>query len=198
MSIDGEIMRIWTIQPLDVVDIIKRKGYFICDIKKSEYYTETSFINAYNWLNKEMCKRIGSPPKGVTYPIWAWYSRDGKHKKPDLRESAYAQRGTMCACIELEIDESRVLLHDYDDWHFVLNNWYLFYPLNEEEYQKGTDYFESLPENYQEKVREKSWEHIFDLRKIDNPWTKRGYYIQATFWVLYKKDIVNIQYFKAR
>lgn len=191
-------MKLWTIQPIEILDIINSKGYFICDISKSDYYEDNNFIKAYDWLNKEMCKRVGPPPNGVFYPVWAWYSRKGVHKKPDLRESAYAKKGTKCVCLEIEIDDSRVLLHDYDDWHFVLNDWYLFYPLNEEEYKKGNAYFENLPYYVKDIVKKKSWENIFNLQKIDNSWSKRGYYIQATFWVLFKKDIKNIVYFTAR
>lgn len=198
MYINGEYMRIWTIQPVKVLDIINKQGYFICDIKQSSFYKDACFIKAYDWLYKRMCEKIGTPPKGVTYPIWAWYMREGKNKKPDLRESGYQKRGTNCVCIELEIDSSRVVLSDFDDWHFVLNNWFLFYPLNEKEYERGTIYFENLSIEEQEKIKEKSWESIFSLKQIDNDWSRRGYNIQATFWVLYKEDIKSIKRFKAR
>ena len=47
-------------------------------------------------------------------------------------------------------------------------------------------------------LKEKSWNSVFSLEKIDNDWSRRGFTIQATFWVLYKKDIVKVQRFKAR
>lgn len=44
------------------------------------------FKNAYDWLVVKMEERI-SKLNGVNYPVWAWHTRDWKHKKPDLRES---------------------------------------------------------------------------------------------------------------
>ncbi|MEW3584057.1 DUF3841 domain-containing protein, partial [[Clostridium] symbiosum] len=31
---------------------------------------------------------------------------------------------TKCVCIEFEIDDNKVLLSDFDGWHFVLSNGY--------------------------------------------------------------------------
>lgn len=191
-------MRIWTIQPIEVFEIVNRQGYYFCDINRSSFYKYEDFMNAYNWLCDKMCERIGPPSKGVKYPIWGWYMRHGCHKKPDLRERGHKSKGMDCVCLELEIDPSRIVLSDFDDWHFVLNDWFLFYPTNEEEYNKGMEYIKSLPIKKQKELKEKSWNSVFNLEKIDNDWSRRGFTIQATFWVLYKKDIVKVQRFKAR
>lgn len=38
-------MRLWTIQPVEVVNILERDGVFTCDPEKSEYYN--AFYDAY-------------------------------------------------------------------------------------------------------------------------------------------------------
>ena len=43
------------------------------------------FDEAYKWIALQMEKRVGPPPEGVKFPVWAWYMQNGKHKKPDLR-----------------------------------------------------------------------------------------------------------------
>ena len=75
-------MILWTIQPIEVYELIQRTGVYHCDYEKSdmEYWQEQ-----YNWLVQEMKERVGEPPKGVSYPVWAWYMWEGARKKPDLR-----------------------------------------------------------------------------------------------------------------
>ena len=76
-------MRLWTIQPVEVVNILERDGVFTCDPEKSEYYN--AFYDAYLWIAAEMDKRNIPHPDGIKLPLWAWHTRDWKHKKPDLR-----------------------------------------------------------------------------------------------------------------
>ena len=92
-----------------------------------------------------MIKRIGPPPEGVVYPVWAWYKQNGKRKKPDLRSErwGYGPGDEDYTCIEFEIPEDHVLLSDFDSWHTILNNG-LFSDSEEEADQKDA-YFESLP-----------------------------------------------------
>ena len=52
-------MRLWTIQPLAVDEIIRKNGYYVCDISKSPYSLACeSFKKAYDWMNEQMAKRI--------------------------------------------------------------------------------------------------------------------------------------------
>jgi hypothetical protein len=37
----------------------------------------------YDWMVEQMRIRIGNPPPGVRYPVWAWHQWEGKRKKPD-------------------------------------------------------------------------------------------------------------------
>ena len=77
----------------------------------------------YAWLVLQMKKRIGSPPEGVTYPVWAWYKWRENRKKPDLRAERwqYGQKGDKFYRLEIEIPDREVLLSDFDEWICVLN-----------------------------------------------------------------------------
>ena len=127
---------------------------YICNPKKAMYISdkEVSFKESYDWLVSEMEKRIGKRPAGVSYPIWAWHTRDWKYKKPDLRQAGYESQGTKCVCIEFEIPDNQVVLSDYDTWHFILNDWYFDNSKNEEEWESKHKYYDSLcPEKKLEK-----------------------------------------------
>ena len=192
-------MRLWTVQPVEVWGILQKQGYFICDPKKSDYLsTDWGFKEPYDWLVKQMEYRIGKRPKGVKYPIWAWHTRDWKYKKPDLRNIGLGNKGEKSVCIEIEIPDNEVLLHDYDAWHYVLNKWWYDDSLSEEDWERKHEWFDRLPYEKQKMLTEKSWERIFDVIPFKNEWTSKGRYIQATFWVLYLKDVKDVRYFIAR
>ncbi len=52
---------------------------------REEQYAGAGIRRNYEWLISQMIKRIGPPPEGVVYPVWAWYKQNGKRKKTDLR-----------------------------------------------------------------------------------------------------------------
>lgn len=69
-------------------------------------------------------RRVGEPPVGVIYPIWAWHTLDWQHEKPDFRGTEFRSYRGKHVCIEIEISEDKVLLSDEVEWHFVLNDIY--------------------------------------------------------------------------
>lgn len=193
-------MRLWTIQPVEVLEEINRLGYYICNPKKAMYISdkEVNFKSSYDWLIIEMEKRIGKRPNGVSYPVWAWHTRDWQYKKPDLRQAGYDTPGTKCVCIELEVPDNEVVLSDYDVWHFILNDWYFDNSMNEDEWESKHKYYDRLsPEKKLEK-KLKSWQGVFNITPYESDWFCRGRYIQATFWVLKSSYIKKVQYFVAK
>ena len=114
--------------------------------------------------------------------------------------------------IEFEIEDSEVLLSDFDDWHFVLNNDYI--STNEEDYDKFYEELKDKDYVYQDIIdlskqndslnafREKivtSWERIFN---VNEHYTKRNsssnnQSIQATFWELKAEQVKKVEYFIA-
>lgn len=94
-------MKLWTVQPVEAINIIEKTGAFTCDETKSD----KDFRKAYEWIAKEMDKRQITHPKDLTLPLWAWHTRDWKHKKPDLRNIGLGTPGEKSVCIEFEIDD---------------------------------------------------------------------------------------------
>lgn len=191
-------MRIWSVQPQEVYNQLLREGKFICDPSRSELVTDYGFGKPYDWMSMQMKKRIGEPPEGVIYPIWAWHTLDWQHKKPDLRRSEFRFFEGDQLCIELEIPDQDVLLSDEEAWHFVLNNWYYGDASNEEESKREDAWFDSLSIEEQAAVKAKSWEKIFDVAPLDNGWSRRGCFIQATFWQLEPENVMAVRKVKRR
>lgn len=193
-------MILWTIQPIEVWDELNKKGYFVCNPEKADYISDKdwNFKKSYDWLVMQMCQKIGGPPKGVSYPIWAWHTRDWQHKKPDLRNVGLGNKGEKSVCLEIEIPDNQVLLSDFDAWHFVLNDWYFDNSNSEEEWDRLHKKFDKLSFDKQKIVKENSWQKVFDIRPYKNEWFQRGRYIQATFWVLYLSQVKDVRFFTAR
>ena len=191
-------MKLWTMQPVEVYDILVKDGVFRCDPAK---IPEPSFADSYGWLMDQLDKK-DKKPENVQLPIWAWFRFDKMEKKPDLRHSCYGTRGDKMVCLEIEIPDEKVLLSDFDLWHFPLNNWWLddcFRPdYNEEDYDKAHEWFDSLSKEQQEIEKEKSWHQIFNIEPYDSYWIARGNYVQAIFWELRLENVKKVQYFTAR
>ena len=189
-------MKLWTIQKSEVLDILERDGAYRTNTKLCE---NAELLDAYDWLNTYLEEK-DAKPEDVDYPIWAWYRHNSKEKKPDLRRAEYDAPGTKCVCLELEVPDEKVLLSDYDNWHAVLNQWWLDDSKNEEEWDKLHEWYDRLPLEERKTLMEKSWEKIFDieLREDITNWNSNGEYVQAVFWELKKEYVKKVQYFTAR
>ena len=185
-------MILWTFQPAEIYDQILRDGIYRCD----SGYVVPDFASSYDWLVIHMKKRIGDPPEGVQYPVWAWYIQSWKHRKPDLRSErwCYGSGGELYACIEIEIPDECVLLSDFDNWHCVLNRFLVSESV--EEYDEQDAYYKSLPDSEKETYMEQNWERIFNITPFENSWTARGKWVQAVFWELKKEQIKKVRFFK--
>ncbi|WHE88346.1 DUF3841 domain-containing protein [Lachnoanaerobaculum gingivalis] len=165
-------MLLWTIQHKTTYDILLETGRLIANEKSLLF--EGAFRSSYDWLAKQMKKRIGMPPNGVRYPIWAWYQWEGVRKRPDMRTHRYGgKKGIPIVLLSIDVPDNMVLLSDFDMWHVILNDGYL--PL----YEKDDIEYPSEDEKL------KSWENVFCIDEVTDCW-----YIpkstQATFWELKK------------
>lgn len=189
-------MIIWTIQPYAVFEKVMTAGAFFCDPQKSRKLTDDgeNFLQAYQWMIKEMRQRIGEPPKAGAYPIWAWYrSRDFRHQRPDFRWIRdYANE----VCIELELPDKAVLLSDYEGWHFVLNNWYYSAMTGKEQLRQDDLWLAKIPPLERPELKETSWQKIFDITpRLGRD--QNGEMVQACFWGLYKSQIRKVWHLQA-
>ena len=192
-------MRIWTIQPLEVLDIINETGRFICDKSKSTYGDDEQFQKAYKWMIGTMIHdRNITKPDDVELPIWGWYVWNWKHKKPDFRMIGLGRPGIKYVCIELELDEDKVLLSDFDAWHNVLNDRFNNPATTEKDYERREKRFDNLRPNLQYLTKIMSWDNIFNILPFKNNFCSNGQYVQATFWEIRKENIISVKEFIAR
>ena len=201
-------MRLWSVQPEKVYQTVMESGVYRCDpyqsdmLKPMDYEEKDGielnrqFGDAYDWLVRQMEKRIGPRPEGVIYPVWAWYLFGGENKL-DLRRERWStgNPGERFACIRLEVPDEEVLLSDFGKWHYVLNRW----PISdsEEEADRLDAYLENMSDGDKEMFFSKNWEKIFDTELFQNEWTSQGFDVQATFWELKREYVQGVRYFTA-
>lgn len=127
-------MQLWTIQPFSLWEELQRKKLLRTRLEHvtASWWGRDNLLS-YNWLRQQMIERIGPPPEADVYPMWAYFQwHDAKHRRPDLRSVAsWSRHGSKMVLLELKVEESRVLLSDYETWQYVLNDWYL--PLSEKD-----------------------------------------------------------------
>jgi hypothetical protein len=145
-----------------------------------------------------MKQRVGEPPNGVTYPIWAWYILDGKPAKVDLRKTEFNNYHRENYAFTIDVPDEQVLLSDEENWHYVLNDWFFNGAASEADYNSGEAWFDTLPPNEQREVKRKSWERIFDVTPFENEWHRNGRFVQAVFWELRKEQVVSVKRFIGR
>ena len=187
-------MILWTSQEEAVYNELLKTGVYRCDLNLSSM---KDCREKYDWLVRQMKQRIGPPPEQVTYPVWALYQQDGKHRKPDLRRERweFGCDGERFACIEIEIPDRDVLLSDFDAWCMLLSDF-----LISDTEQEGCcleAQYEALSPSEKRRMKEKNRERVFDLSPLNNGWARRGYEIQATFWELRLEQVRDVRFFRA-
>lgn len=187
-------MILWTIQSEEVYNIIMSEGVYRCDTSLA--FWSDSLNDGYDWMADQMRKRIGNPPDGVVYPVWAHYQWEGERKKPDLRRERWANgwKGDPFVCMEIDIPDEEVLLSDFDAWSIILLNGLL--STTEDEDRVLEAQYEALSPKEQKAFQHKNWEAVFDLTPIDNEWALKGDSIQASFWELRKEEVKRVWFFK--
>lgn len=168
-------MQLWTIQHHKAYENLMEKGRLTAD--PNYLFCGKELLFAYDWMAETMKRKGVKPPPKINYPLWAWAQWEGKRKKQDLRKNGYGQSGTKMVQLTIEIDESNLLLSDFDLFHYVLNFW------------------DALRSKIQ-----KSWDRIFDLEREDDGTIygkKESKSIQATFWELHKEQVVRADNFVA-
>jgi hypothetical protein len=137
------------------------------------------FRRPYEWMAKRLGRRVPAPSQHAA-PVWAWYQYDGEARpRPDLRRTGHLPRGTHGTRLELMLPASRVLLSDFELWHYVLNDWRI--PVSG-------------------RARGKNWDKVFDL-DYHHPDVAAGRSkkaIQAVFWSASVSEVRAVDFFVAR
>lgn len=193
--------RIWVVRTVRALEELLSAGR----LRGRSEYVWKEHLAPYTWMTRQMAERRGAPPAEDTFPVWAWYQYDGvRRRRPDLRSSAHIERGARGVRIELEVEESEMLLSDFDTWHHVLLHSYL--PVSEEDDERfaaAAEPFERKGKLYPRPLRRevrKSWELIFDL-DFEDPYVaspKDEKSIQACLWEIRAEQIVSVDCFTAR
>ena len=181
-------MRLYTVQPLEVVEQLVKNGRFVCDIAKSWADDEDnpSYLESYDWLVERMIEKVGQAPRDVKYPVWAWY----RHDMESLKYGSPCEVGKKCAIVTINVDDSRVVLSDFWRWEETA---FLGIPyVNESEFEDNDVMAEynRIEALGKEAVKE-TWNEVFNLNDEESP-------IQATLWEIRKEDVVSIEYFEVQ
>ncbi len=102
----------------------------------------------YDWMVEQYEKRTDILMNG-NYPIWCW------DEFPDLGRDGHIDQGAKGIVLTVEIPDEAVLASEFQYWHIVLNNGYIFESYDEE----NADYDDS---HFSKEEIRKSWERIFD------------------------------------
>jgi hypothetical protein len=197
-------MKLWTIQPVEFYDELIINGKIHCFEKN----IDSHFNEPFSWMIAQMESRIGKRPNKSIYPIWSWYQyKNSESKRPDLRASGLLSKGTKGVRIEFEKPESKILLSDFNLWHYVLNYWHIVD--NKKQELKFDELLKMLSLKFTDKgkytpelknILENSWNKIFDMNYYSS-YTADVFNrkkIQATFWTLKSTEIVKVDFFNAK
>lgn len=203
-------MVVWSILTLPAWHELQRRGR----LRASRRHVMQDFVGAYLWMAGQMQRRLKHPqPSADTMPIWAWYRWKGNGGRPDLRSGGHLPKGQQGVRVELHVADDRVLLSDFDLWHYVLNYWYLAAnkaageAFERKLTQAGLsiyrcDHPHPLPHAEYRQAVERSWERIFDVARTDRrlaaATSPKQKPIQATLWELLPTDVVNATEFTAK
>ena len=195
-------MRLWTIQPKSMYDVLRKDKVLHCDhtnsscsINDTDPQVQKSFKMGYDFIVSQMKARIGNPPDGVQYPIWLWHmDQPGINARPDLRKhNRYSPRPYVM--MELEIPSDQVLLSNFELYHMILNDSPIYDDYNsDEEYNAMDEWYESLPSESKAKYKLESWSKIFNINFTQDITQATVWEIKLDYlvrvWHYVKKDII--------
>jgi hypothetical protein len=198
-------MILWSIQTIAAWQELSSVGV----LRGNPRYVDDTFLPAYQWMVQQMRHRIGPPDYPATLPVWAWYQWESLQRpRPDLRAAGHLAPGERGVRITCEVADQRVLLSDFELWHYVLNNWYI--PCSEADAQQFEAECDACTSSAQQSALSDcrhlqqqitaSWGRIFDIEWEEEYCTyKRAEKsIQATLWELRLEDVRNIKEFTAK
>ena len=186
-------MTVWTTQPRAALTALEETGVFRCEPQKSFNLSKPdSLKKPYRWLTARMQTRIGPPPTGVVYPVWAWHTWEFERRCPDPESAAFLRRTEEKALFTLEIPENELVLTDFDAWQSVMMGSYVSDAATPAAYAALEARLDALSPEETEAEIERSWENVFLTDRVESDVLIRGRYIQATFWELkraYVRDV---------
>lgn len=185
-------MVLYSYQKPEAVENLKKDG-FLRLVKKDRKLTtlqdldNIGFDKAYEFIIHEMSAKFPKKFKDTYYPIWAWYINGGEIPPTESLDECH--KGLFR--LKIEIDDSRVLLSDFDMFCYLAGYGYYFdigkkqHRLYEGKYGMPDEFF--YP----------NWREMFKLhRKRGNQFcfNYKKESVQATFWELFIEDVTEIKF----
>lgn len=120
-------MRLYHYMDAEAYEAMNRSGRLVGSPAHSPY---PEFAFAYAWLADVMRRRIGPAPEGcdATWPVFTWALHNGLSPLAYDREQdrpGSEDPNDAGFLVGFDVPDGAYLLSDFDDWHFVLNNWFL-------------------------------------------------------------------------
>lgn len=185
-------MRVWTRQNSEVLEEIKKNGFYTC---KEEYVNlkmedfSDYYKKLYKWYSQRAEKIVPKPSRDIECPIWVSIDEEMQLRSVE---------GTVI--LELEIDEDKVIITDSEKWGYVVNFFYL--PKSREDLKNHNEELEKYgigdeaalimgnKGNFYPLIKskiEESWERLFEPYVLSD-------IRQGTIWKIKKEDIKSIHY----
>jgi hypothetical protein len=161
-----------------------------CVLLANKDHVDKDFQSSYDWLVTKM-QHIPNLYQ-VEYPVWAWKNWYPDRAKPDLRKyTRQGKKGENLIRIEFEVDDSEVLVTDFDYWHSVLNYSYIHSTQAEEDEWSDGDWNDPKWKYSDDEII-KSWDNLFNLgdRAMGSN--------QACVWQIKKEQVRKIDHYKTR
>ena len=183
---------LYTYQSKEAVEVLKKTGVLkltkadrkLTQLARYDNSDYNFFEFPYKYMIHEMENRLPKPIDSATYyPIWAWYKVNGRYNPSKLLDKIHEGMYRL----KVEIDNSRVLLSDFDLFASIISGTRYFDLKKDKEVISGKDYDAEFDEGLKK---------IFELhRKKDDYYgpSYRKETIQATFWELFIEDVVEIK-----
>ena len=173
-------MRLITYQNKEAIDILLNTGELKItkseDMKTYHHFDNfgvSSFKEVYEYITHSMKKLINSDDldNDIISPIWGWF------KYPDIQE--LNNDNPDMYRIELEIENDKVLLSDFDYYENIAI--------------AGLDFF-NLSKRKKDEIYALGREEIYRYydKMISKYHLSRAKYIQGTFWKLKKEYVISI------
>lgn len=187
-------MKLWTCMPQQVYQhTLGNNIPYICNPDQCDMLTpdtpDGQIRNAYDWMAEQLKSKVGTPDlSDIQLPVWAWYRLRGRQSRPDLRWTEFRFYDEPMVLLEIEKDDSQVLLSDEERWTWAcLNNvpcYNLDDTISEQEFNR---YHNMTDVSARETWKRQTWQRIFDIEEAQH--------VQAVFWILYPNDVKNVQEF---
>lgn len=169
---------------------LNENGYVI---GSPEHSTFPDFAEAYAWLADVMADRIGPAPQHAhpRWPVFSWHLHNGLD--PVAYDAVMEYEDKTGLLVGFDVPDDLCVLSDFDDWHYILNGWYLpTYGIDEPAADKECEDFDARcktagydlwtppakgPDPDVERMRRKNWKRVVDYPTANGS-------VQATTWEL--------------